>query len=360
MQKRVKRIVFGSGRKAARARGLYRRIASGAGQQQRLQGLYERRFFDPKFESMQLAEEAEKFGGSRRQQIELREYAKRLAGKRNWQLNRFKAWGLKAGDMGKPMERTPSGTSAKKILFNQTKWHNIGARVEMVPIINLIGFVVGREAYNDIIKKEFPKIGRTPAFFLPGNPGTIDAMISPNLKELRECFLHEKIHAIVGETPLTGELYSGKKQRFNPRNLTQSFAATNLRLGARSLGRGLLDELIASTFEKKLGYFEGKYRHHYLGDYVMETLGPKTAAAFMRNKGGYKQRLLKATAQSIKAVRKALAATATDSQGRKRKVISREQLAGLLINIRDIEKVPKRLPVLVELGKRAMEKRRRR
>ena len=61
--------------------------------------------------------------------------------------------------------------------------------------------------------------------------------------------------------------------------------------GARKLGREMLDELIANMVEGELGFFEKKYKKYYLADDSSYYLGPKTSAAFMRNKGKRKQRL---------------------------------------------------------------------
>lgn len=357
MQKRVKRIVSGRGKKPARARRRYKEILSGARQQQRFQRIYERHFLDQKFESRQLVEKAAKFKGSRRQRIELGEYAKRLAKKRNWALQRFKAWGIKPEHMGKPMEKTPSGASAKKILYNLVGWHNIEAKVEMVPTIDLIGFSVGHRAYSDILRKEHSKTQAAEIYLFPRYGKAMGVLVSPNLEKIKKYWTHEKQHSRTARTPLMQELHKSKKKSLNTRTLRQAFVATDLKTGGRRIGREMLDELIANMVEKDLGYFEKKYRTYYLPDSSREFLGQKTATAFMHNKGKHKSKLLKATAESIKAVRNALAATVTDSQGRKRKIVSRKELAGLLANIRDIGKVPKRLPVLIELRKKALQKR---
>lgn len=348
---RTKRIVFGRGRKAARARKLYGQIASGAGQQQRIQHIFERGFFSPDFKSAQLVSEAGKFRGSIRQAAELREYAKRLARKRDRTLERFKAWGLEAGNMGKPMARTPNGTSAKQALYSLTGWHAVKGPVAMIPTIDAVAFVVIPKEYNQIAGKEFPWGTRPPVFFLPGN-GAIDAIISPNAENLEKHFIHERRHAIISETPLMKEFYRSKKRKFGREKFRQGFGPKNIRLGARLQGRNLLDELISNMIENDIEHFERKYKTYYLAGSVREDLGKKTASAFMHNKGGYKSRLLKAAGESAKAVRAALAAKVTTPGGRRQRAISRQDLAALLANIRDIEKVPRRLPVLVRMRSR--------
>ena len=356
MAKRAKRIVYGLDKRTVRARKLYESIESGAREQRRIQHLYERMFFSPGFEEKRLVEEATRFNGSRRKQIELTEYAKRLARKRKWILKRFKAWGLKPGHMGKPMEKTPNGVSARKILSNLTGW-NIDEKVKMVPAIDMIAFSVGPEAFKTIIKSELPKTGNAPCFALGGEEGTIDTMISPSLENIRKHGPHERAHVVGWELPLTQELYQDKRQRTDKKTLTQSFAPTNLQLGTKVISRYLLDELIANMLDKRIAYFEKRYKKYYIADYSRDFLGPKTAASFMHNKGNYRTKMLKATKESTKAVRKALTAYVRGPKQEKVKAVSREELASWLRNIRDIEKIPKRLPVLVEMKKRKMRKR---
>ena len=361
LSKTGKRVVRADGRrdrKAARARQLYERVEQGARMQVTLQNLSERRFFDPRFDSQQLVEKAKSFKGlSRRQRIELSEYAKRLARKRDSALKKFRKWGLKPEHMGKPLRRTPSGVSAKSLLYQLTGW-KVYEPIELIPYKGIIAFNVGTETYNTISRAEFPKDKIDPIAFVATIDKVVKVIITPTIEVTRERKTHEKRHTTTYETPLIQELHMQRKQITYPKKFKQTFRSTDIKLGTKRAGRDLIDELVSNMLEPNgIEDFEAVYKDD-LSSCVRFNLGPKTAASFMRNKGGYKSRILDATAASIKTVRSALAAYVVNPRTAKRvKVVSKGELAALLTNIRDMHRIPQRLPVLIELRRKRLKKR---
>ncbi|MBN2067686.1 MAG: hypothetical protein JW744_04420, partial [Candidatus Diapherotrites archaeon] len=227
---RVKKIVSGAGVKESRARMLYSEIDSGARQQQRLHRIFESNFFKPEFKTTSLIGEAAKFSESKKQAAELRAYARRLAAKRKWALQSFRKWGIGQEHVGKAMERTPSGVSAKTLLCNMTGWHSVLGKVEFVPEKNLFAFKVEPKEFREIVRREQPKTKEAKVFLLERKTTVI---ITPSLERIRKYFSHERQHAITQNLPIERELYKSRKGVVNPRVFRQGFSPRNLKTGAR-------------------------------------------------------------------------------------------------------------------------------